>query len=110
MTSYSLFGFDEQPPHTRDFSQELGGLYYIILGGEIVYLTVKQQMKLSLKKDYKTIKKLCHIAKNLANESIYNVRQCFFIEKRHLNYYENWKLINAIGIHARQVREVHSER
>ena len=43
---------------------------------------------------YLTIKQLCHIAKNLANEAIYNVRQSYFKEKRYLNYYANWKLLS----------------
>ena len=45
-----------------------------------MHLTVKQQVKHLSKEDYKTIKELCHIAKNLANEAIYNVRQYYFAE------------------------------
>ena len=69
-----------------------------------MYLTIKQQIKLSSKKDYKTIKKLCHIAKNLANESIYNVRQCYFTEKRYLNYYENWKLLKNSSVNYKKLQ------
>ena len=36
-----------------------------------MYLTVKQQIKHLSKDDYRTIKELCHIAKNLTNEAIY---------------------------------------
>ena len=43
-----------------------------------MYLTVKQQVKHLSKKDYKTLRDLCHIAKNLANQAIYNVRQYYF--------------------------------
>ena len=87
---------DEIATQTRDFSHELGCslLYNLSKGGETMYLTVRQQMKQLSKKDYRTIKKLCHIAKNLANEAIYNVRQSYFKEKRYLNYYENWKLLS----------------
>ena len=38
-----------------------------------MYLTVKQQVKHLSKKYYLAIKELCHIAKNLANEAIYNI-------------------------------------
>ena len=58
-----------------------------------MYLAIKQQVKQLSKEDYRNLKKLSHIAKNLANEAIYNVRQCYFKEKRYLNYYENWKLL-----------------
>ena len=37
-----------------------------------MYLTVKQQVKHLSKAEYKTIKELCHIAKNLTNQAIYN--------------------------------------
>ena len=33
-----------------------------------MYLAVKQQIKHLSKEDYKSIKKLCHIAKNLTSE------------------------------------------
>lgn len=45
-----------------------------------MYLTVKQQVKHLSKEDYKSIKHLCHIAKNLTNQAIYNVRQYYFTE------------------------------
>ena len=40
-----------------------------------MYLTVKQQVKHLSKEEYLTIRELCHVAKNLTNEAIYNVRQ-----------------------------------
>lgn len=43
-----------------------------------MYLTVKQQVKHLSKEDYCSIRELCHIAKNLTNEAIYNVRQYYF--------------------------------
>ena len=49
-------------------------------GKNRMYLTVKQQVKHLSKEDYLTIKELCHTAKNLANEAIYNVRQYYFTE------------------------------
>ena len=36
-----------------------------------MYLTVKQQVKHLSKEEYKTIKELCHIAKNLTNEAMF---------------------------------------
>ena len=48
-----------------------------------MYLTIKQQVKHLSKKDYKSIKYLCHVAKNLTNEAIYNVRQYYFDEGEH---------------------------
>lgn len=58
-----------------------------------MYLTVKQQVKHLLKKDYLAIKKLCHIAKNLANEAIYNIRQYYFKEGKYLKYEKNYTLL-----------------
>ena len=58
-----------------------------------MYLTVKQQIKHLSKSDYRTLKELCHIAKNLANEAIYNVRQYYFDEGKYLNYEKNYVLL-----------------
>ena len=58
-----------------------------------MYLTVKQQLKHLSKKDYKTLKKLCHTAKNLTNEAIYNARQHFFNEEKYLSYTDNYKML-----------------
>lgn len=37
-------------------------------------------------KDYNSIRELCHAAKNLTNEAIYNVRQYYFMEGKFLKY------------------------
>ena len=58
-----------------------------------MYLTVKQQVKQLSKEDYRNIKSLSHIAKNLANQAIYNVRQYFFQEGKYLNYQKNYVLL-----------------
>ena len=58
-----------------------------------MYLTVKQQVKHLSKEDYRTMKELCHTAKNLANEAIYNVRQYFFTEGEFLKYEKNYTLL-----------------
>ena len=58
-----------------------------------MYLMVKQQVKHLSKEDYKTLRDLCHIAKNLANQAIYNVRQYYFTEGEYLNYEKNYSLL-----------------
>ena len=58
-----------------------------------MYLTLKQQVKHLNKKEFKNLKYLSHIAKNLTNEAIYNIRQCYFNEKKYLSYNENYKIL-----------------
>jgi len=58
-----------------------------------MYLTVKQQVKHLSKEDYKTLKELCHIAKNLYNQGLYNVRQYYFENKEYLHYEKNYTLL-----------------
>ena len=62
------------------------------LNRRIVYLTVRQQARLS-RYEYDILLELCRYAKDLYNEALYNVRQCFFKESRYLNYYENYALL-----------------
>lgn len=54
---------------------------------------VKQQVKHLSKEEYLTIKELCHVAKNLTNEAIYNVRQYYFTEGEFLKYEKNYTLL-----------------
>lgn len=54
-----------------------------------------QQKKHLSKEDYKTLRDLCHIAKNLANQAIYNVRQYYFAEGEYLNYQKNYALLKS---------------
>lgn len=58
-----------------------------------MYLMVKQQVKHLAKSDYKTLRELCHYAKNLTNEAIYNVRQYYFTDGEYLNYEKNYHLL-----------------
>lgn len=58
-----------------------------------MYLTVKQQVKHLSKEDYLSLKALCHVAKNLTNEAIYNVRQYYFTESEFLKYEKNYTLL-----------------
>ncbi|MGO5578821.1 hypothetical protein [Catenibacterium mitsuokai] len=39
-------------------------------------------MKHLSKEDYRSIKELCHIAKNLTNQAIYNIRQHYFAPRQ----------------------------
>lgn len=57
-----------------------------------MYLCVKQQLKKLSKEDYLNLKELSHIAKDLYNEGLYNVRQYYFQEKKYLNYPKNYNL------------------
>lgn len=58
-----------------------------------MYLTVKQKVKHLSKEQYNILRELCHTAKNLANEAIYNVRQYYFKEGEFLNYEKNYTLL-----------------
>ena len=58
-----------------------------------MYLTLKQQVKHLSKKEFRNLKYLCHIAKNLKNQAIYNVRQHYFNNKKYLRYNENYKML-----------------
>ena len=58
-----------------------------------MYLTVKQQVKHLSKEEYSILRELCHTAKNLANEAIYNVRQYYFTEGEYLKYEKNYTLL-----------------
>ena len=60
-----------------------------------MYLTVKQQVKHLSKQEYLDIKELCHVAKNLTNEAIYNIRQYYFINNGYLSYEKNYKLLKS---------------
>ena len=60
-----------------------------------MYLTVRQQVKHLSKKDYVSLRELCHIAKNLANQAIYNIRQYYFAEGEYLNYEKNYVLLKS---------------
>lgn len=61
----------------------------------MMYLTVKQQVKHLSKENYKSLKELCHIAKNLTNQAIYNVRQHYFNEGTYLSYQNNYNLLKT---------------
>ena len=69
-----------------------------------MYLVIKQQVKHLTKEEYNILRELCRVAKNLTNQTIYNIRQHYFQEKQHLRYEanyhelknsENYKLLNS---------------
>jgi IS605 OrfB family transposase len=60
-----------------------------------LYLTVKQQVNHLSKEDFNTIKALSHIAKNLYNQGLYNVRQYYFQNEQYLNYRKNYALLKT---------------
>ena len=60
-----------------------------------MYLIIRQQVKHLSKEDYRSIKELCHIAKNLTNQAIYNIRQHYFAEGKYLNYEKNYALLKS---------------
>ena len=69
-----------------------------------MYLTVKQQLKHLSKTDYRTLRELCHTAKNLTNEAIYQIRQHYFVTGAFLSYEKcytmlkhspNYKILNS---------------
>ena len=57
-----------------------------------MYLSVKQQLKHLTKEEYVILKELCHIAKNVYNVGLYNVRQYYFGHKEYLTYKRNYYL------------------
>lgn len=58
-----------------------------------MYLTLKQQVKHLSKKEFRNLKYLSHIAKNLTNKAMYNIRQYYFNKKKYLSYNENYKIL-----------------
>ena len=60
-----------------------------------MYLTIRQQVKHLSKEDYRSLRELCHIAKNLANQAIYNVRQYYFDNGKYLNYTKNYAMLKS---------------
>ena len=60
-----------------------------------MYLTLKQQVKHLSKEDYRSIKELCRIAKNLTNQAIYNIRQHYFAAGKYLKLESNYALLKS---------------
>jgi len=69
-----------------------------------MFLTQKNQIRGLTKTEYEVLREMCHIAKNLYNVGLYNIRQYFFQESKYLRYEsnyhaskdnENYKLLQA---------------
>lgn len=60
-----------------------------------MYLTIKQQVKHLSKDDYCALRELSHVAKNLTNEAVYNIRQYYFTHKKFLSYEQNYAQLKA---------------
>ena len=69
-----------------------------------MYHSQTQQLKRLSKKEYIALKEMCHLAKNMYNVGLYNVRQHFFETERYLSYEsnyheskhnENYKMLNS---------------
>ena len=52
----------------------------------------KQQLKHLSKDEYKALRELVFLSKNMYNVALYNVRQYFFTERKYLSYESNYKL------------------
>ncbi|MBQ7586229.1 MAG: hypothetical protein IJU40_08295, partial [Desulfovibrionaceae bacterium] len=61
-----------------------------------MYGVIKQQLKHLNKVEYLSLKELSHIAKNLKNEALYNIRQHYFQTEKYklLKESKNYKKIN----------------
>ena len=55
--------------------------------------TIKQKIKHLSKEDYKNLRYLCRVSKNLVNETIYNIRNHYDIFKEFLPYSRNYHML-----------------
>ena len=60
-----------------------------------MYLTVCQQLKHLSKEEFLILRELCHTAKNLTNQAIFNVRQHYFELGKFLTYEKNYALLKT---------------
>ena len=58
----------------------------------ILFGVQKQQFKHLTANEYKTLRELCFLSKNMYNVALYSVRQYYFAEKKFLNYQKNYRL------------------
>ena len=56
-------------------------------------ITWKQNLKHLTSKEYEFLRTLCHLSKNVYNESVYNIRQHYFSEGTYLRYEANYLLM-----------------
>lgn len=60
-----------------------------------MYRSQKQQLRHLSKSEYKTIKELCFLNKNMYNVALYNVRQHYFNENQYLRYESNYHVCKS---------------
>lgn len=53
----------------------------------------KQNLKHLTSKQYQMLREMCHLSKNIYNESLYNIRQHYFSEGSYLRYEANYPLM-----------------
>ena len=59
------------------------------------YAIQKQQVNNLSKKEYRALRDLCYITRNIYNVALYNVRQHYFECKEFLNYNSNYHLVKS---------------
>lgn len=60
---------------------------------EVLYGVIRQRLNSLSRIEYETLRQMCHIAKNLYNQTLYNIRQHFFQYGSYLRYEENYHLL-----------------
>lgn len=60
-----------------------------------MYLCIRQQMRHLNREEYEILRELCHTAKNLYNEGLYQIRQYFFATGKYLPYVKNYHLLKG---------------
>ena len=55
-----------------------------------MYLTQSNVIRKLSKEEYAMLREMCQYSNNLYNVALYNIRQCYFQEKKFLNYEENY--------------------
>lgn len=55
----------------------------------------KQNLKHLTSKQYQMLREMCHLSKNVYNESLYNIRQHYFSEGSYLRYEANYPLMKT---------------
>lgn len=59
---------------------------------EVLFGIQKQQLNKLSANEYKALKELCFLSKNMYNVALYNIRQYYFEEKKRLTYNSNYHL------------------
>ena len=62
-----------------------------------MHLTIKQQLNNLTKEELKILRELTHLSKNLVNETMYEIRQCYDMTGHYLEENELYKLMQKIS-------------